>query len=591
MFDHIDEACVQCKRRGWSCTANDKTGPPSQQHNSNAVESPAALLQSTFALSPAPSVSERFELRDQTPRWRAITPPCDESSIADDLSKVPSEKELVVNVSGSDLFPPPTISTRQYQPLSNDTTHRIEVTTTSSSVVAKNIVEPSIVANYNPCTVSADAPQNSSATVTSGARLVHSPSATVCPSRALSLPNEFVFINHNVDGLYQRYYDDVLRNSLPTANESWLPLYFLGRRVNVQKKFIFFEFPQLQSSPLVKSAQLAFGSFAKNKEFGPHTYRYINCFVRRAITAIENGDLLNLVYASYIIALLYLFAGNSPDSDPAAIQSHILQFARSVSAFLYQRRGIVDERLATVERMWNRIIRIFSILRGSINDAATGLNLEEDHHSVLEQSQCLVPQDIWIWALSHSNEQQIFVKLSTLTSILAAQLSSFVFQVKINPSPNPPEKAISELRHKVDITMEQIRTLITMLPEAFDLVREAAFFGLSKSKKGDLTIEDFNGIGGGASCKSSSRTDRSHVSRLDAGVFCLVSLARAGLINPMDGLKDGSSDIVCWALALCYLCGSEPFCGVRALRIMYELMWAGIILTRQRFPAGETIRS
>jgi len=395
------------------------------------------------------------------------------------------------------------------------------------------------------------------------------------------MPDDFILIDVETDSWYQDYY--VNKYSRPTSDqESWMFLYFLGRRSRAHKTNFLFDDPC--TSPLLKSARFALVSYAKDEKYCIHTHLYLAEFHRRANDALQSGDVQNLVYSLYFMALFSLVSGEAP----AAIQVNSLQFARAVDIVVDGTHPILDESQITIESMWNYIIgALFAMRTNSIWDLKTHFEMKEDSRTLVEHGRRLVPKDIRMWALSHSSEKQTFVKLATLANLLTPQLSTIDFHAKYSQDAVADGGLISELINEIDLTMEQFLQLCTMMPPVAYLIREAVSFGFrrSNSRNVGLGIDNFD-VG---DLISKTQVFLSPKYRDLALCYCLVSLARA-LIRPDFDLSDVStSGVVGWAFAICYLSESLWWrhSDENIQVVVRGLLWSGIILTKQRCPAGE----
>jgi len=131
--------------------------------------------------------------------------------------------------------------------------------------------------------------------------------------------------------------------------------------------------------------------------------------------------------------------------------------------------------------------------------------------------------------------------------------------------------------------MEQIGQLSSMMPGADDLILEAASFGMSSSRSGGLGIQNL--ATGNMIPKATVRPSGKWYM---AVAYCLVSLVRT-MISPRTNFNETStSDIntVMWAFSICYLCSSKIASEREPSQAIFGLLWAGIILTKQRCAPG-----
>jgi hypothetical protein len=395
------------------------------------------------------------------------------------------------------------------------------------------------------------------------------------------MPDDLILIDVKTDSWYQDYY--VNRFSPPGRNggEAFIRLHLGDNWVVIHKALIFSD--SQRASPLLKSAQFALASYAKDEKYCIHTHRYLAEFHRRANDTLHDGELReDLVHALYLIVLFSLISRESS----AAIQVNSLQLARAVNILLHDADRILDEYHITIERMWNTVIGILFSLRGVYFwDPKTRPELEADNCTLVEHSRQLLPKDIKMWALSHSNEKQMFIKLGTLTNILAAQLNRFHFHLT-NQDVVADEGLIAELRNEIDCAMEQVLQLCTLMPHVPGPIRQAVSFGLkwSSSRNIGSGIEDFDFgdlVSKAEACLSPTKY------RYWALCYCLISLAQALIISSIDLNDMSTSGVVGWAFAICYLSESLwKYEGGTGQVVVHGLLWAGIILTKPRCPTG-----
>jgi hypothetical protein len=401
--------------------------------------------------------------------------------------------------------------------------------------------------------------------------------STLTIPRPPSTPNIFILIDVETDYLYQQFYE--LKYLQPSSEDSWMPFQYLDVVRYIRKHVIIFHPPR--QSPVVKAAQLTFASYAKDNGISIHTYAYLAAFFRHAKVAIENRDRLDLVYASYYIALFSLF---SKDSLPS-VQVNFLQFVRSVDATLENPEGILPEHLDCVESLWTGLVGVLFLLRRHVTNPITRLSLEKDNWSLLQLSRRLLPNDIHSWTVSRSNKQ-MRLKISTLTHVVTVRLNSFALQVLNNPcvkiSPGGRHCNIHDARIDVSPAWEQILQITLLTPNVLDRVHQALSFGPSIFAHGDPICEDI---------------DDCHALWKDWGgveatyIHLLASMGLALVCPTVDFTDTSTSGVVNWAFGLCYLCTKTVHRPQAGPILAYSLLWAGIVLTKQRFPASEPLSS
>jgi hypothetical protein len=300
---------------------------------------------------------------------------------------------------------------------------------------------------------------------------------------------------------------------------------------------------------------------------------YFEEFCKQARISIVSYAFLDLVYASFYITLYSLVSEESLVSS----QTHCLQFCRSVDILL----------LKTNWRPWNRCGRIywiyFSIFRDSHMTTIREI-LDAGNESILQQSSRLVPIDIKIWSLSNSRPDVLCRNLGTLTSFLQGLLHVFCFRNSVEA--DDATDRTTEVRTWVDEIIVKISQLVLQIPNTEKVLSEA-YSACKFGVRDDVEFEDPQSIFSTA-VVNWMRWDTIDLKSVHSALIYCFMLAKHWIDAVADGI---TPTIEHSALAIC--CLSAMFIkmgGNLGVPLKYALAWAGMILKKSRYPAGDVVQ-
>lgn len=191
-----------------------------------------------------------------------------------------------------------------------------------------------------------------------------------------------------------------------------------------------------QSSALFRSAILVLMCKLRTEGRDQGTCDYLKVFYRRAQESIHAHAFLEIVYASYIIAVHGLIADES--INEALIQS--LQFCRALNTLINS--GMAeDDELSWIETLWQSILSSIIYIRQRLifdNTDDGGQLVEhiwEQLRRILDVSSCLLPSDSDIADLPLSmSTETISQKVLTLSIYMQFYLDRFLFRASCRSS-------------------------------------------------------------------------------------------------------------------------------------------------------------
>lgn len=394
---------------------------------------------------------------------------------------------------------------------------------------------------------------------------------------APSIPDDLVYIDVETDHMYLQYYDLYYYRQISDQGSRWIRIHYHQHGFQIGKYLIRVHLPL--SSSVCRSALLTFASCLKNGATDMHTMIYFAAFCRQASRSIVRHALLDLVYASFYITLYSLVSGESL----ASCQIHCLQFCRSVSGLFHNPIGIAEDQLADVESMWQNTLGIFFYFQGFIYDPTIQEILDAGNESLLQESSCLIPIDIKIWSLSNPRPDVLYRKLRTLTCFLQGLLHILCFRDNVKAGDDVTDRT-AYVRKWADETIEKISQLVLQIPNTEKILSEA-YSACNSGVMDDVEFEDPRSI---FTVKDWMQRDTIDLKCIHAAlIYCFVMLAK----HWTDPMADTMTPTIQRsALAICYL--SALFIkrgGNSGLPLVYALAWAGMILNKSRYPAGEVL--
>jgi len=351
-----------------------------------------------------------------------------------------------------------------------------------------------------------------------------------------------------------------------------IPLYDVGRT---------------HSSDLYRFAVLVFMSNLKNVGDDRDTFLYLSKFYQQAQKCIDNGSVLEVVYASYLVAVYSLVGG--PSVEMAIDSCH--QFCRSFVAL--KSWMVEDDEVLWLETLWQKVLSSLyyvhrdSVLLNEIGEPVRLMHSMEKVERLLSESSSLLPskEDVSVIQLSMTTEW-VCQKVISLAVYMQIYLDQFLFRVTFGAG----VEEIRLVQARLSDILERIIQLITYLSNIRDYIHNA-YSSRSGSASGfdDVTnsLPKFSHVRP-RGLKSGEPKAR------DTALALLYTFARL-LKNMLDPMADFDEKIVTdihrSAIALCRLCASFPNRSFSnptvSLLVKRSLFWAGMILTKSRFPEGK----
>jgi len=329
-------------------------------------------------------------------------------------------------------------------------------------------------------------------------------------------------------------------------------------------------------------------SYLKEKKSTVATFEYLNKFYRQALDLYKSGTGLEVISAWYVISIYALLGA---DSIGTAI-AHCHQYCRALVALKTSIRDD-DERQFLDIMCMDVIGDLYAQQRDPIGlfhlDDPTALQQStEQIQLLLDQGSILLP-----------SLQQIVNPPRCPTSLWVGQyvealiiymqyyLDIFLFRMEYIAS---DVRDTEDLRFSLRDICERLVQLITHFPDIVEYIQDAYFlssvFSEEQHDNGDTFLQ-FPPVRP-RSIKGPSTPPEER----DTAIAFAYTFARL-LRNLLDPVADSdetiSADIYLSAIALCRLCASFPIRGHPTINITIPhriLFWAGLVLTKSRFPAG-----
>jgi hypothetical protein len=346
------------------------------------------------------------------------------------------------------------------------------------------------------------------------------------------------------------------------------------------------------TSPLHRLAILVFMSYLKEKKSTVATFEYLDRFYRQAIDFYKSGAVLDVIYAWYIVSAYTQMGG---DSIEMAI-SHYHQYLR---VFLALRPMIHDnDELQYLDTIFLTTLLCLScqyripIGLDYLGHPAALLQTFEKIESLLQLGSGILPslQQIAI-APRYASELWVCNNVELLTMYMQYYLEAFLFRVNYVSSDS---REIENRRFVLRDICDRLMQLIRQLPAIPEYIHDAysvspLFDDEEISHRGGQTFLHYPPVRP-RSVKSPSTPPAERDTAI-ALAYTFARLLRNMLDPNADGNEDTLADIYLSAIALCRLCASLPYLGHSCINITIPhrtLFWAGLILTKSRFPAGQS---
>jgi hypothetical protein len=337
----------------------------------------------------------------------------------------------------------------------------------------------------------------------------------------------------------------------------------------------------VDSPNLYRFAILVIMSYIKNNVSG--TSNYLSKYLVEAQKSIDNDSLLQVVFASYVVAVYSLMGGDS------------MKFAlRSCHNFCKSIVGLTKSRMITddwIELLWQDVLTsLYYVYRDSALFRHPGLHTAELMESLgqveglLQASHCLLPSETHISNLPLSmTTEEICLKVKSLSIYLQFYLDHFLFRKTHDAN----LERLQKLNQGLYDILDRITRLISHLSPISNYIYHAypkrSNSGLCHYTSTTNTFLHFPNVQPRGLKVGADPEER------DTALALLYAFARL-LKNALKRTADDDenlTDIHDSAIAICRLCGSFPEQSrMVALLAKRSLFWAGLVLTESRFNSG-----
>jgi len=341
----------------------------------------------------------------------------------------------------------------------------------------------------------------------------------------------------------------------------------------------------VQSSQLHRLAVLAFMSYFKTKKSNVQTFEYLSRFYQQLLKGSSARSTLEVVYAWYVVAIYTIMDGESID---VAID-HCHQFCR---AFVSLRLSSWDDdELMYLETLWREMLDSLyyqhrdGIRLGDLTEPTdlTDLQLSTQKiHDMLQMSSAILPSQRRILRFNPTSREWICQNIVTLLIYLQYYFDHFLFRL------NYTSKESESLRTALRDILDRLLPLYAQLPDI------QAYVDGAYSMPFDGDEYDFLSFLPVPPQRAVKTFDRKARDTCAAFAYVFARMLRNMLDTNVNGNKNISDEIYRSALALCRLCATIPSrdsyperYNVIVWMTHRTLFWAGMVLTRSRFPAGK----
>jgi hypothetical protein len=344
----------------------------------------------------------------------------------------------------------------------------------------------------------------------------------------------------------------------------------------------------LHSSSSFRYAVLVFMAYVNNgRDFD--RFGYLAKSYEGVRAAIASNSILEVVYASYMMAVYSLIAEGSMET--ILVNCH--QFCRSLKLLPTFPTIVGNEELLWIETLWQGVLTsLYYGHRDTFFNNFDRLTRLESLQKILHDSTWLLPsrRDIKNLPLSMTSEV-ICQKITSLSIYMQFYLDHFLFRAAYSGNDEGLEE-IDSLRTALKDTVRRIRQLIPHLSNIRDYIHNAYSIPNMQTPS-DGPTNDFLHF---ANLQPRGLKIAANPRPRDTSLALLYTYARLieKLLDPAaDFSTDAATDIYHSAIALCRLCAS--FGTLRSsttpmvlLLVKRSLFWAGLVLTKTKFPAGKT---
>ena len=400
----------------------------------------------------------------------------------------------------------------------------------------------------------------------------------------------------NSDSVYLQYFDIKYRQ--PVCDREIVVLLGYGYAAPLYR----IDFPI--SSPPFRAAVLTLASYLMRSKPHDDTLNYYAAFCMCAQKAIQNGELVDLVYASYF---MLMYARLSRDSIETVFV-HGLQFCRSMQALFSNRESFSVEELSWMIRLWQSVIWTLYYLHWHLyawadadlsvagqvtvvagqdadrnitpSDYVTmGGTLKELTKALDSSSFALLPDSCLDKAALHRRLESLLIHMQVYFEVFLSQagLRADYGIIRTNQTARDQLRSI----------LEEIINLIRCIPGITTYLNDV----LQNIDRYLATAYHPAEDDGFANFFALNRSDRSRPERDDIHAALIYYSAQL-FLHLLDSDIDYDSIramtlVYCSAFALCRICFDfGRIDGRNCSIIKRSLFWAGLVLTKSKYPAS-----
>ena len=336
------------------------------------------------------------------------------------------------------------------------------------------------------------------------------------------------------------------------------------------------------SSISFRSAVFVLMSYLKNNDPSDtsepsDTSLYIAKYRREAQTCIDNGSLLELVYASYVLTIYGIVGGESVQMAMKCCD----HFCKCVVALTRKQKGTDD----WIEMLWRDVLSALYYVHRDLIVFKSSLECVVQWETLVGTSYCLLvsEEDIANLPLSMTTEK-ICHKIKSLSIYMQFYIDLFL--IRVNFTEQEAETKVA--RDRLHNILDRIIRLVSHLSNISDYIHHAYRMepGVSPINDGTAanTFLDFAAVEPRALKAGTEPLVRDTALAL---LYAFARLIKNMLELTVDFDEKVNSEIYHSAFAICRLCANlsieKP---MQSWLVKRSLFWAGIILTEAKFPQG-----
>ena len=317
---------------------------------------------------------------------------------------------------------------------------------------------------------------------------------------------------------------------------------------------------QSHSSLLLRTAVMVLMSYLKNNTCDNETMEYLGQFYGEAQHSITTNSVLDIVYASYIMAVYCLIAG---DSLKTAFVN-CLQFCRSLAVLITNSSMVGPQELSWIEMLWQEIMSsLYHLHRDSLfYGVGPRARLEESLgflRLILELSVYLLPSEEQIAKLPLSMTTEVICqKIVSLSIYMQVYLDYFLFRKNCFDGGIGSADDEIMVRARLMDVLEKIIQLIPHLSNIPDYIHHAYAIPPDLTAGFESPANDFLHL---PNIQPRGLKSAANAGERDIALALLYAFARLlkNILDiDVDTNEEASTVIDHSSIALCRLCASFP---------------------------------